>query len=95
MDRTPAELGLTYEAVEFPATDGVACGWFCRALAEDADGAVAASDDHLAHGFRATAWSPGAGAELAALVGEGFNAMFDFRNHGESDGDVTTSATTR
>lgn len=96
VDRTPAELGLTYEAVEFPATDGVVVrGWFLPgAPVEDADGAVAASGTIiLAHGFRGNRLEPGVPAlELArALVGEGFNVlMFDFRNHGESDGDVTT-----
>lgn len=102
VDRTPAELGLTYETVEFAATDGVLIrGWFLPGASGEDAGANADSRSATAgsrtiifsHGFRGNRLEPGVPAlELArSLVNDGFNVlMFDFRNHGQSDGDVTT-----
>lgn len=97
VDRTPAELGLAYETVEFPATDGVLLrGWFLPAVPGDAESGGAEAGTRtiiFSHGFRGNRLEPGVPAlELArSLINEGFNVlMFDFRNHGESDGNVTT-----
>lgn len=117
VDRTPAELGLAFDTVEFPATDGVVLrGWFLPGAVPEAAGegldnepaaeTAAAADTHpaggvapgagtiiFAHGFRSNRLHPSVPTlELAhALVSEGFNVlMFDFRNHGESGGNVTT-----
>jgi len=87
VDRTPAELGLAYESVEFPSTDGITLrGWFLPAA--DSPRTII-----LAHGIHSNRLSPSLPAlEVArSLVAGGFNVlMFDFRNSGESDGDVTT-----
>lgn len=87
VDRDPAELGLAYEPVEFESSDGITLrGWFLPA-----DGG--AQTVLFAHGFRSNRLQPSVPAlELArSLVESGFNVLlFDLRNSGESDGDVTT-----
>nr|MBO2476393.1 alpha/beta hydrolase [Bacillota bacterium] len=87
VDRTPAEVGLAYESVAFPATDGLTIrAWFLPA--EDSSSTII-----MAHGYTSNRLSPSLPAlELArAFVDAGFNVlMFDFRNSGESEGDVTT-----
>lgn len=115
VDATPAALGLAFEAVEFPATDGLVLrGWFLPAagagtapvapeggVAEGAEnvpapsvtGGVSPYTIIFAHGFRSNRLERGVPAlELArSFVNAGFNVLlFDFRNHGESDGNVTT-----
>lgn len=87
VDRNPAELGLTYESVAFQSTDGITLrGWFLPA--KDSSQTII-----FLHGFQSNRLQPGLPAlELAgSLVESGFNVlMFDLRNSGESDGDVTT-----
>ncbi|HLT58178.1 MAG: alpha/beta fold hydrolase [Limnochordales bacterium] len=87
VDRTPAELGLDYEAVAFPAPDGLTLrGWYLPAA--DSPYTII-----MAHGYTSNRLQPSLpGLELArSLVAAGFNVlMFDFRNHGESEGHVTT-----
>lgn len=88
VNQTPLELGLAYESVEFASSDGVTLrGWFLPADDDPSRTII------LAHGFRSNRLTPSLPAlELArSLVASGFNVlMFDFRNSGESDGDVTT-----
>ncbi len=87
VDQNPAQVGLAYEPVEFAATDGVRLSaWFIPS-------GDSSSTIIVAHGYRSNRLSPSLPAlELArSLVEGGFNVlMFDFRNSGESDGDVTT-----
>lgn len=87
VDRTPAELGLAYEPVVFESSDGITLsGWFLPA--DNRTQTII-----FAHGFRSNRLQPSVPAlELArSLVENGFNVfLFDFRNSGESDGDVTT-----
>lgn len=87
VNRTPAELGLAYEPVEFESTDGITLrGWFLPA-GESAHTII------FMHGYRSNRLQPGVPAlELARSVIEaGFNVlMFDLRNSGESEGSVTT-----
>lgn len=106
VDQSPAALGLAYENIEFAATDGVTIrGWFLPAVSGEAGMGASASMGGadttatspytiiFAHGFRGNRLEPGVPAlELArSFVHDGFNVlMIDFRNHGESDGDVTT-----
>ncbi len=94
---TPAQMGMDYENVQFPAQDSVRLsGWFIPAgTTNRAKGTII-----LAHGWL---WNRlgDAAADLAAdlsgttpvellrltraLHGEGYNVlMFDLRNHGES-----------
>lgn len=87
VDRDPAELGLTYETVEFESSDGITLrGWFLPA--DNRSQTII-----FAHGYHSNRLQPSVPAlELArSLVENGFNVlMFDLRNSGESDGDVTT-----
>lgn len=91
IDRTPDELGMVYEQVEFPSLDGVTLrGWFMPA-----GGSTGHEDKTIVfvHGFRTTRLQPSVPAlELAhSFVEDGFNVlMFDLRNSGLSDGDTTT-----
>lgn len=84
---SPADYGLAYEAVAFPASDGVMLrGWYVPA--DDSSRTII-----FAHGYRGNRLTEVVPAlELArSLVDTGFNVlMFDFRNAGESDGHVTT-----
>lgn len=88
LDSDPSRVGLAYENIEFvSAEDDVRLsGWFLPA--DDSAATVI-----MAHGFRSNRLQPSVPAlNLAAsLVYGGFNVlMFDFRNSGESGGDVTT-----
>lgn len=88
VDRYPDEFGLAYDSVEFESSDGVVLrGWFLPA-AVDSDATII-----FAHGYHSNRLQPSVPAlELArSFVESGFNVlMFDFRNSGESGGDVTT-----
>lgn len=87
LEGSPADFGLAYESVEFPATDGVPLsGWFLPA--EEGTRTII-----FAHGFRANRLQSSVPALGLArsLIENGFNVlMFDFRNSGESGGHVTT-----
>ena len=90
VDRTPAELGLAFEAVEFAAPDGIVLrGWFLPGAGQEGPEAATII---FAHGFRGNRLEPGVPAlGDPPFVSAGFNVlMFDFRNHGESGGSVTT-----
>jgi dipeptidyl aminopeptidase/acylaminoacyl peptidase len=83
VDRTPLDAGIEgYEDVTFAASDGVTLhGWYV--LPEN--GAVII----LAHGYAGNRLMllP----EARVLVGQGYGALlFDFRGHGESEGDLVT-----
>jgi uncharacterized protein len=85
---TPADLGMDqWEAVEFPASDGVNLkGWFVSAEGDDAKPTIIFM--HGLGGNRADLLS-----QAAAVVENGYNALlFDVRNHGESEGTITTLA---
>ena len=63
VDRTPAELGLTYDTVEFPATDGVVVrGWFLPGAVPEAAGEgldnEPAAETPAAADTRRAAWRP-------------------------------------
>jgi alpha-beta hydrolase superfamily lysophospholipase len=83
---TPADHGLAYEAVTFSSADGLSlAGWFV--YPEDKIGHGAAII--LCHGYGATraVTLPVA----AVLTRHGYSALlFDFRGHGESEGDLVT-----
>lgn len=80
--RTPADVGLPYEPVAFPSTDGVPLrGWFVPG----GPGAVV-----VAHGH---ASNKGAMLDYARFLWEqgGYSVLlFDFRAMGESDGALCT-----
>jgi uncharacterized protein len=90
--RTPANLGLPYEDVRFPADDGLDLqGWFVPAAQTPAPAVV------LVHGWPWNRHGNQAGISgipdqnvdmlepAAALREAGFNVLlFDLRNHGES-----------
>ncbi len=90
--RTPANLGIPYEDVRFPADDGVELqGWFLPATQTPAPAVV------LVHGWCWNRHGNQAGLSgipdqnvdmlepAAALHKAGFNVLlFDLRNHGES-----------
>ncbi len=95
---TPADLGLVYESVHFPAKDGVRLsGWFVPA-GEDSKGKGATIV--LIHGWTWNRLGDAAEDFMANMTGssaidllrlayalhqEGFHVlMFDLRNHGES-----------
>lgn len=88
VDADPGQSGLSYDEIKFPNADGDVTlkGWFLPA-----DGSN--KTVILAHGYASNRLQPSLPAlELArSLVNEGFNVlMFDFRNSGESGGEVTT-----
>ena len=95
---TPADLGLTYEDVQFPARDGVRLsGWFIPAPADSTRKNAAIV---LVHGWWWNRLGEAAEDSVSALLGstpvdllrlayalhqEGFHVFsFDLRNHGES-----------
>jgi dipeptidyl aminopeptidase/acylaminoacyl peptidase len=81
----PADYGLTYESVSFPSADGLLLkGWFTLPEGEKGNGAAII----LCHGYGGNR----AGlAEAAILAQHGYNTLlFDFRGHGESEGDLVT-----
>lgn len=83
---SPADLGLTYEAVTFPSADGLSlAGWFIFAAEGQENGAAII----LCHGYGGNRIGPL--PEAAILTRHGYSALlFDFRGHGESDGDLVT-----
>jgi pimeloyl-ACP methyl ester carboxylesterase len=101
---TPKDYGLDYEDVEFQSTDGLALkGWFIPARPTNDDGPdkviiVTHPMTFNRHGFvvKNQGWLPLFKTDVdllqiaPALHKEGFSLlMFDFRNHGESDGGIT------
>ena len=86
VSESPTDHDLTYEAVTFPSTDGLLlAGWFIFPKDENGNGAAII----LCHGHASTR------AELlpeaAILVRHGYGTLlFDFRGHGESEGDLVT-----
>ncbi len=86
MEVFPEQFGLRYEKVFFKTRDGLGLsGWFLPAPGEDADGRTIL----MCHG-----WGDNKGELLKFthyLNAHGFNLLyFDFRSHGESDGEITT-----
>lgn len=94
---TPADIGLDYEEVSFPAQDGLRlAGWFIPAADDSRKGATLV----LVHGWPWNRLGDSANDLLANISGStpvdllrlalhlhraGFNLlMFDLRNHGES-----------
>lgn len=87
--------GVVVRGWFLPASPGTGGADEAAAAAGSASAADAVSPHTIifAHGFRSNRLERGVPAlELArSLVGAGYNVlMFDFRNHGESDGNVTT-----
>lgn len=83
---TPADYGLTYESVTFSSADGLLlAGWFVSPESGTGNGAAIV----LCHGYGGTR---GETLPVAAiLVRHGYNVLlFDFRGHGESEGDMVT-----
>jgi fermentation-respiration switch protein FrsA (DUF1100 family) len=86
---SPANYGLTFEAVTFTSReDGLHLqGWYLPATAPSTKTVV------IAHGFQGNREETGPGALNVAkdLVQNGYNALlFDFRDSGESEGDKVT-----
>lgn len=83
---TPADHGLDYESVEFPATDGLrlSAWWIPAANADATTPAVV-----FFHGYGEGKHQ---GLEVArALHDHGFSVLLpDFRAHGDSEGEFTT-----
>jgi fermentation-respiration switch protein FrsA (DUF1100 family) len=87
---SPDRYGLTFSPVEFPSRTGdvMLKGWFLPASNATTDLNII-----IAHGYRDNRLQSGAdGLKLAKeLTAQGFNVlMFDFRNSGESGGNLTT-----
>lgn len=83
---TPTSIGVTYEDVEFASEDGtILRGWFLPSMTNDR---VVV----LAHGYRGNRVADKPSLPTAKYLTErGFSVlMFDFRNSGLSDGDLTT-----
>ena len=82
--RSPAEYGLAFDEVTFPARDGVTLrGWWIPAVGS-ADRAVIFLHGHGGSMDPDVQYVP-------ALHAAGFNMlMFDFRAHGRSDGRMST-----
>ncbi len=81
---TPGDLGLPYEEVEFRSVDGLKLrGWYIPAPS-------ARRVVIVAHGGHAGKWA--ALRYLVALHKAKLNVLaFDFRNHGQSEGTMTTT----
>ena len=81
---TPRELGVPFEDVSFKTTDGLTLrAWYSPA--RNAHRVVI-----VAHGRHAGKWT--ALRYMPALYRAGLNVLaFDFRNHGNSEGSVTTT----
>jgi pimeloyl-ACP methyl ester carboxylesterase len=77
-ERTPADLGMSYQEVSFPSDDGVElAGWYVPTR----NGAAVA----LMHGAGST--RSGVLEHAAVLAGHGYGVLlFDARGHGESEG---------
>jgi fermentation-respiration switch protein FrsA (DUF1100 family) len=89
---SPDKLGLKFDQIEFESRTGDVKlkGWFLPAA--DAS-APAKMNIIFAHGYRENRLQSGAEALKLAkeLVAQGYNVvMFDFRNSGESEGDLTS-----
>jgi uncharacterized protein len=82
--QTPADVGLRYEDVSFPASDGVTLrGWFIPAQ----NGATIL----FAHGGGSNRLGVGQLEQAAALAERGFGILlFDLRGHGDSEGTQTS-----
>jgi len=78
--RSPAEYGLDFEEISFPARDGLTLrGWFIPA--PDARGTVIFCHGHAGSMDPDLKYAPD-------FHNRGYNVlMFDFRGHGRSDGD--------
>jgi pimeloyl-ACP methyl ester carboxylesterase len=80
----PEQFGLRYEKVSFKTADGLTLkGWFMKAPEGDKAPALI-----MCHG-----WGDNKGELLkkTAFLAESFNLLyFDFRSHGDSEGDFTT-----
>ena len=83
---TPADYGLAYDAVTFSSADGLSlAGWFVYPEDEIGHGAAII----LCHGYGAT--RAVALPVAAVLARHGYSVLlFDFRGHGESEGDLVT-----
>jgi pimeloyl-ACP methyl ester carboxylesterase len=101
---TPKDYGLEYEDVAFKSTDGLALkGWFIPAESGPGDGPdkviiLTHPMTFNRHGFlvKNQGWLPLFKTDVdllqiaPALYKEGYSVlMFDFRNHGESEGGIT------
>ncbi|MFQ5615400.1 MAG: alpha/beta hydrolase [Anaerolineales bacterium] len=85
--RTPADLGITaWEGVRFPSADGLELsGWFIPSDPQSGDGATLIFVHGLANNRE------GLLDEAALLASHGYGVLlFDLRNHGQSQGTVTT-----
>ncbi|HEU4964398.1 MAG TPA: alpha/beta fold hydrolase, partial [Bacilli bacterium] len=82
---TPASVGLAYDDVTFTSRDGTKLrGWWLPG--GDEQRVVV-----MAHGFRGNREGEPALPTAQALVAQGISVLlFDFRNSGESDGEMTT-----
>ncbi|ULL14098.1 alpha/beta fold hydrolase [Paenibacillus sp. H1-7] len=90
LDETPDRYGLAFEKVEFESrTKDVALqGWFIPSSSEPAKMNII-----MAHGYRKNRLQTGADTLklTKSLVDQGYNVlMFDFRNSGESGGELTS-----
>jgi pimeloyl-ACP methyl ester carboxylesterase len=90
IDDSPETFGLAYRDIEFPSRtkDAVLKGWFLPAAKQDS-----AMTLILAHGYAGTRLEKGlpALALAASCVEAGYHVlMFDFRNSGQSSGNLTT-----
>ena len=84
-DETPATFGLAYENVTFPTEDGLSLrGWWMPERGPGHNGTVV-----FLHGYGD---SKAQALEVAPfLLNASYDVLaFDFRAHGESDGDATT-----
>lgn len=83
---SPADHGLAFASITFASADGLSlAGWFIPAAADRANGAAIV----LCHGYGSNRAEmlP----EAAILTRRGYSALlFDFRGHGESEGDLVT-----
>ena len=84
--QTPAEYGMPeWRATEFQTSDGLALrGWFIPPAADKEGAAII-----LVHGQGGTREEMLTSAQILAQDGFGV-LIFDFRNHGESDGTVSS-----
>lgn len=87
ISRTPADLGLGHEPIEFrsAAGDVTLRGWFLPARGGASGGGVTVV---VSHGYSTNRLQKGTALEVGrALVGRGYHVLlFDYRGHGESGG---------
>ena len=83
-DWTPADLGLSYEDVEFQTEDGLKIrGWW---IDVNSDRTLI-----VMHGYTASRWAFYVKRMIKEAASREFNVLtFDFRAHGESEGKITT-----